>query len=111
MYNVAFIPVRAGSKSINNKNIAFVTSPKLYKELTTAQVLVMEYIDGYSITDIHTLEKEGYDNFLAHIYVYAYDNDLFSLWDVARNHTLLLNTYINSRRFKTKLENSKEKEK
>lgn len=45
----------------NNKNIAFVTSPKLYKELTTAQVLVMEYIDGYSITDIHTLEKEGYD--------------------------------------------------
>lgn len=39
-----------------------------------------------------------------------YDNDLFSLWDVARNHTLLLNTYINSRRYKTKLENLKEKE-
>lgn len=39
-----------------------------------------------------------------------YDNDLFSLWDVARNHTLLLNTYINSRRYKTKLESLKEKE-
>ena len=24
---------------------------------------------------LHRLEKEGYDNFLAHIYVYAYDND------------------------------------
>lgn len=32
------------------------------------------------------------------------DNDLFNLLDVARNHTLLLNTYISSRRFKTKQE-------
>ena len=29
------------------------------------------------------------------------DNDLFELWDVARNHTILLNTYISSRRYKT----------
>ena len=29
------------------------------------------------------------------------DNEMYSLWDVARNHTLLLNTYIASRRFKT----------
>lgn len=36
------------------------------------------------------------------------DNELYSLWDVARNHTLLLNTYITSRRFKTTKErNSK----
>ena len=39
----------------------FVASPKLYSELTTAQVLVMEYIDGYSVSDTHTLEQEGYD--------------------------------------------------
>ncbi len=45
----------------NNKDVAFVTSPKLYRDLTTAQVLVMEYIDGYSISDPKTLEKEGYD--------------------------------------------------
>lgn len=32
------------------------------------------------------------------------DNELFTLWDVARNHTLLLNTYIRSRRFKTTLQ-------
>lgn len=36
-------------------------SPKLYSELTTAQVLVMEYVDGYSVSDTHTLEQEGYD--------------------------------------------------
>lgn len=29
------------------------------------------------------------------------DNELFELWDVARNHTLLLNTYISSRRYKS----------
>lgn len=34
------------------------------------------------------------------------DNELFTLWDVARNHTLLLNTYIRSRRCKTILQNS-----
>lgn len=32
------------------------------------------------------------------------DNEMFNMWDVARNHTLLLNTYINSRRYKTRQE-------
>lgn len=32
------------------------------------------------------------------------DNEFFSMWDVAKNHTLLLNTYINSRRYKTRQE-------
>lgn len=35
------------------------------------------------------------------------DNELFQMLDVARNHTLLLNTYITSRRYKTKEEKSK----
>lgn len=47
--------------SKNNENVVFVASPKLYSELTTAQVLVMEYIDGYSVSDTHILEQEGYD--------------------------------------------------
>lgn len=29
------------------------------------------------------------------------DNELFNMWEVAKNHTLLLNTYITSRRYKT----------
>ena len=45
----------------NNKDIAFVTVPRLYKEYTTSHVLVMEYIDGYAINDRENLEKEGYD--------------------------------------------------
>lgn len=35
------------------------------------------------------------------------DNEMFQMLDVARNHTLLLNTYITSRRYKTKEEKSK----
>ena len=35
------------------------------------------------------------------------DNELFELWDVARNHTILLNTYISSRRYKTTQEKVK----
>lgn len=30
------------------------------------------------------------------------ENDMFNMWDVARNHTLLLNTYITSKRHKIK---------
>lgn len=29
------------------------------------------------------------------------DNEMYELWDIARNNTLLLNTYISSRRYKT----------
>ncbi len=32
------------------------------------------------------------------------DNDLYQMWDVARNETLFLSVYIRSRRFKTKQE-------
>lgn len=40
---------------------------------------------------------------------YLLDEDLFNLWDVARNHTLFLNTYISSRRFRTKVEYNEKK--
>lgn len=39
------------------------------------------------------------------------DNELFELWDVARNHTILLNTYISSRRYKTTQEKNQEDKK
>lgn len=44
-----------------NKDVAFVTSPKLYREFTTPQVLVMEYIDGIPIDDKENLLANGYD--------------------------------------------------
>lgn len=45
----------------NNKDIAFVMIPKLYKEYTTGHVLVMEYIDGFAINDRKNLDENGYD--------------------------------------------------
>lgn len=45
----------------NNKGIAYVEVPKLYREYSTEKVLVMEYIDGIAINDKKTLEENGYD--------------------------------------------------
>ena len=44
-----------------NGDVAFVGVPTLYRRYTTSQVLVMEYIDGFSITDTEALQKNGYD--------------------------------------------------
>lgn len=44
-----------------NQDIVFVKVPVLYREYTTAHVLVMEYIDGIAIDDKKTLLQEGYD--------------------------------------------------
>ncbi len=44
-----------------NQDVAYVTSPKLYREFTAPQVLVMEYIDGIPVDDKDTLLAEGYD--------------------------------------------------
>lgn len=45
----------------DNANIRYSAVPKLYSEYTTSKVLVMEYIDGPSITDVEALKAEGYD--------------------------------------------------
>lgn len=44
-----------------HKDIVYVGVPKLYHEYTNQYVLVMEYIDGYSIDDKNALEENGYD--------------------------------------------------
>ncbi|MCD8231059.1 MAG: AarF/UbiB family protein [Clostridiales bacterium] len=44
-----------------NVSVAYVESPVLYREYTTKQVLVMEYIDGFEVNDGETLRKNGYD--------------------------------------------------
>ena len=45
----------------NNRDVAFVDTPKLYKEYSTAHVLVMEYIEGCQIDNKEELIKNGYD--------------------------------------------------
>lgn len=44
-----------------NKDVAYATSPRLYREFTTPQVLVMEYIDGIPVDHRQRLLEEGYD--------------------------------------------------
>lgn len=68
-----------------------------YIEMTYTEVANILLQIQYIIRDKHILE---YSDLLD----YFVDNDLKEFWDVARNHTLLLQTYINSRRFKTKKE-------
>ena len=45
----------------NNKDVAFVEVPHLYRQYTTDHVLVMEYIDGFAVDDKEGLLAEGYD--------------------------------------------------
>lgn len=47
--------------SRNNAAVQYVTTPKLYHEYSTGHVLVMEYIDGYSLDDVESLQNAGYD--------------------------------------------------
>jgi len=44
-----------------NSSVKYITCPSVYDEYTTADLLVMGYIDGIKITDTEQLEKEGYD--------------------------------------------------
>ncbi len=45
----------------NNQQVVYVRTPVLYREYSTAHVLVMEFIDGIPVNDKETLLKEGYD--------------------------------------------------
>lgn len=44
-----------------NKDVKYVTCPRIYRNLTTRNVLVMEYIDGYAMADFESLKRAGYD--------------------------------------------------
>ncbi len=44
-----------------NQGVAYFETPVLYREYTTSKVLVMGYVDGYSIDDTAGLLEGGYD--------------------------------------------------
>lgn len=44
-----------------NADVSYVACPAVYREHCTAQILVMEEIDGIKIDNIEELKKEGYD--------------------------------------------------
>ena len=45
----------------NNKDIVYVRAPKVYNNLVTTKVLVMENIDGITINNVLKLNEYGYD--------------------------------------------------
>ncbi len=45
----------------NIEGIQYVYCPKVYDELTTRNVLVMEYIGGVELNNVQALEEQGYD--------------------------------------------------
>lgn len=44
-----------------NKDVQFVAVPTLYREHSTSQILVMEYIDGCGVDEKERLQEDGYD--------------------------------------------------
>ncbi|MCH4887783.1 AarF/ABC1/UbiB kinase family protein [Acidaminobacter sp. JC074] len=44
-----------------NKEVKYVSCPKVYRKLTSNKVLVMEYIEGIFIDQIEKLKEYGYD--------------------------------------------------
>jgi ubiquinone biosynthesis protein len=44
-----------------NKDVQFVTSPIIETRMTTSKVLVMEYINGFSVNDKDKIKEFGYD--------------------------------------------------
>ena len=45
----------------NNEGIQYVYCPKVYDELTTKNVLVMEYIGGFELNDTKAMAEQGYN--------------------------------------------------
>lgn len=45
----------------NIEGIKYVYCPKVYDELSTKNILVMEYIGGCELNDIEALKRDGYD--------------------------------------------------
>lgn len=87
MYNVAFIPVRAGSKSINNKNIALVNNkPLIYWTVLSAQVSNLDKVfvstDSEDIRQV--VENFGFDK------VEVIGRSEYSASDKATSETALL---------------------
>ena len=45
----------------NHKEFKYIKLPKTYNNLTTKHMLVMEYIEGFRITDLEQLQSNGYE--------------------------------------------------
>ncbi|MDE6141253.1 MAG: replication protein [Bacilli bacterium] len=78
-----------------------------------------ELLNGFDVQKVNALSYTEVAKLLREIQQFIVDNDIleyadlldlllnndcFNMWDVARNHTMMINTYITSRRNKARLE-------
>lgn len=70
--------------ALSNKEIKYIKTPTVYKNLTTERVLVMEYIDGTNINEKETLKTLGYD--LDEIGLKLAENYIYQAIDVGYFH-------------------------
>ncbi len=45
----------------NNRDNPLIASPRVHREYTTGNILIMEHIDGVKISDLDALRREGHD--------------------------------------------------
>lgn len=69
---------------LENKDLKYIKVPKVYNSLTTERVLVMEYIDGYNISQLDKIIENGYD--LKEIALKLADNYIYQAIDVGYFH-------------------------
>lgn len=114
----ATIPIKLESMSGMYRYHLHIDNPEKYQYDDRQRTFINGFdcskVDSLTYTEISKLLVEIQKLICTeHIFEYAdlldllLDNDLFNMWDVARNHTLFLNTYITSRRYKTQQESRK----
>ncbi len=67
-----------------NKEIKYIKVPKVIKSLTTEKVIVMEYINGFNISQVDELKQNGYD--LDEIGSKLADNYIYQAIDIGYFH-------------------------
>lgn len=67
-----------------NKEIKYIKVPKVYKNLTTERILVMEYIFGHNISQVDKILSDGYD--LDEIGSKLAENYIFQAIDIGYFH-------------------------
>lgn len=78
---------------------------KFFNGFDTNKVEAMTYYEiSKYLMEIQQIIRDKHVTEYADLLDLLLDSDLRNLWDVAKNHTILLNTYISSRRCKTNKE-------
>jgi len=116
----ATIPIKLESMSGMYRYHLHLDNPEKYQYDDRDRIFINAFdvskVDSLTYTEVSKLLVEIQKLICSeHILEYSdlldilLDSDMFNMWDVARNHTLFLNTYISSRRYKTRQQQSAER--